>query len=145
MLSRSVPDPILTEQVKNAFRELGLPWPPPAFKPVIYYNKELSVVEVLVADTSYTEVQLTTDHYIAVFERNHHFRYRERHFVGFNLWVVKGVCAKMGIESVGKISMRQILKFLHEHEEDQFIRDAITEIMLPMLEDHNLDEFEIPT
>ncbi|MEX0919213.1 MAG: hypothetical protein WDZ64_00500 [Parcubacteria group bacterium] len=135
-------DPFLTEYVREEMRRKGLSWPL-AFKPVIYYNEELEVAEALIADTSYTEVQLAKKHYLAVFERNHHSRYGEEHFVGFNLWVVRGVCAQMGVEPVGNVSMRQILKFLHEHEEDQFIKDAIKEIMLPMLEAHNLDQFEI--
>ena len=144
MLSRPITDPGLTEQMREFCREKGLPWPS-EFKPCIYWNEGLEVVEVLVADTSYTETQLTNSHFLGVFERNHHLRYKEEHFVGFNLWVVKGVCALMSLEPVGKLSMRQILEFLYEREQDdQYVRDAIKEILLPMLEEHGLDEFEIP-
>jgi hypothetical protein len=142
VLSRSIPDLALAEQVKVAMQSLD--FSSQAFKPVIYYKKELDLAEVLIADTSYTETQLTSEHYLAVFERNYHSRYNERHFVGFNLWVAKAACIQMGVEPVDRISMRRILKFLHEREDDQFVRDAIAEIMLPMLEEHNLDEFEIP-
>ena len=113
------------------------------FRPVIFWEPALRVAVVATADATYVERQLTHEHFLAVFEMARHSRYGEEHFVGFSLWTVKGVCARMGIEPKGKISMRRILQYLHEHEENQSIKDAIEWIMLPMLEDHNLDEFEI--
>jgi hypothetical protein len=146
VLSRPVSDSALTEQFRGWCQKIGLSWPPVGeFKPVIYYNEALGVAHVLIADTSYSEMQVTTKHFLGIFERNHHSRYGEEHFVGFSLWVVEGACALMGIEPVGKLSMRKILDFLYEREEDQFVKDVIREIALPMLEQNNLDEFEVST
>jgi hypothetical protein len=145
MLSRPVSNPVFVAQMRNLIRESGLFSASREFKPTICYNEALGVAEVIVADTSYTEVQLTNKHYVAVFERNHHSRYGEEHFVGFSLWVVRGVYKTMDIEPVGKVSMRQVLKFLCSQEDDQFVKDVITDILLPMLDDHNLDEFEMRT
>lgn len=143
MLSRGVVNPEATERIRELFNKLGWSQFPEEFKPIIYYNEELEIVEVLTADTSYTETQLTEVHFLAVFERNHHVRYGEEHFVGFNLWVVKSVLVLMGSRYIGTHSMRQILEFLHEREKDQFVRECIRDIVLPILEAHNLDEFEI--
>ncbi len=115
------------------------------FKPFIYYDENLAAVRVHTADTTHVEIPLTNLHYIDVFERAHHNRYGQEHFVGFNLWVAKDVCARMGIKPLGTLSMRGMLRFLYEREEDESVQNVITNIMLPMLEAHNLDEFEIST
>jgi hypothetical protein len=142
MLRRSVSDPVLSGPISNMIREMRLFG---HFKPIIYYMEGLEVVQVFISDVNYVETHLTDKHYLAVFERSHNTRYGQEHFVGFNLWAVSGVCNLMGIEPVGKLSMCRILRFLREYDEDKFVQDAITNIMLPMLEDHNLDEFEIST
>ncbi|MBI4155868.1 MAG: hypothetical protein HY507_01380 [Candidatus Zambryskibacteria bacterium] len=116
---------------------------PRPFKPVAYYDEPLDAIRVITADCSFTEVQIASNNYLTLFERNHVEEGQAR-YVGFTIEGARRLCREHGLKSRGLVNVSGILAFLSLIEKDGRAKGAIREIALPILEDNHIDNVEFP-
>lgn len=126
----------LTRSVRKVFQDCQVG----PFKPVAYYDSMLDDIRVITADCSMTEVQLSP--MLNLFERNY-IEDGQARYVGFSIEAVKSFCGDVGIPTNTEVRISTILRLLRRKEKVPRKKGAITEVMLPLLKDHNLDYIKL--
>ena len=125
----------IENQIKKTFKEFGGDKP---FKPFVMYEKVTDRICVITADCSVTEVAITEN--LVLLERNHINDNQKTH-TGFYIENARYLCRNNNLPICGKVRIFDILKILALHE-SSFGREAIREIILPILEVYHLCEVD---
>lgn len=123
----------LTKLIRESFPELGRR----QFSPCALYFEKLDKAEVIIEDTSWSEVMISRT--FSLHERNHDTEDRLLH-VGFSINGIVAFCRAHGLNTQGQVMISNILQKIAEVEPKS--KPAILDVALPMLKTYNLDFFE---